>query len=253
MIPAETTTIEKRPRKGRRPTHLGTCQICGKLYVVTESVTPPVIRPHGYDTLKGRSMMRVPCGGSGQQPLEFDSTHTALTLRFLKAQLADLIERRGAMEAGTGPPPGLSGLDALKVRFADDERLAAEQLARDRSLAKTSIDLCNRDIDRLTRMLVTREQAPTLPTLSDLARSEDYRAHVGDVFRGSSDGRLYTIESIVPAPAIAKHGSRKPVRAPHYLCRRNHDGTVHRFLQASITRALKSQGGSLPATGRPPE
>ncbi len=246
-----TTTVEEnapRPRKGRRPSHIGTCQICGKRYVVTEAVTPPVIRAHGYDTIKGRTAMRVPCGGSGQQPLEFDSSHTALTLRFVKAQLADLLERQAAIEAGTGPPPGLSGLNALKVRFSNGaEHIAEKQRMLDRGLAIANINRCNREINLLTRLLVTRDASGMLPTLAQRGSLP----RIGDLFR-CGDGRLYTVESTIPVPAIARHSTRCSIRAPHYLCRSS-DGSLHRFLQATITRALNSQGGSLPRIGRPTE
>ena len=66
MIPADAATTAPRPRKGRRPSHLGTCQVCGKPYVICESVTPPEIRAHGYERIRGQSeALRVPCEGSG--------------------------------------------------------------------------------------------------------------------------------------------------------------------------------------------
>jgi len=248
MIPAELTT--PRPRKGRRPTHLGTCQICGKRFVVVEAVTPAVIRSHGYDTFRDSKALRVPCAGSGKQPLEFDTGETALTLRFLRKQLADLMERKAAMEAGTGPPPGLTGVNALKVRFAAATEIADLQRVRDSNLVQVRMDACNREIDLLTRLLTTRATTPSLHTATSLRHAGLPR--IGDLFR-KNDGRLYVVESTVPVPPIGKHGSRRPIRAPHYLCRCQADGTLHRFLQSTITRALNNQGGSLPKIGRPNE
>jgi hypothetical protein len=250
--PLDTDQAAPRPRKPRRPTHLGTCQICGKLFVVTETVTPPVIRPHGYDTYKAHKGMRIPCGGAGQPPLEFESAHAARTLRFCKSQLADLLERRVAIEAGTGPPPGLTGINALKVRFSGATQIAEEQRQRDSNTARIRIEGLNRDINLMTRLIATRAVAPTtLVTVANLRRGGLPR--IGDIFRKNADGRLYTVESTEPAPSISYHGTRRPIKAPHYMCRRTSDGTLHRFLQNTITRALKNQGGSLPPIGRPPE
>jgi hypothetical protein len=245
------TDTEPRPRKARKPTHLGTCQVCGKLYIVTESAVPPRIRPHGYDTYRAEGRMRIAGGGSGQPPLEFESTHAAMRLRFCKAQLADIISRKAAIEAGTGPPPGLTGINALKVRFAGNTQLAEEQRVRDSAAARIRIEALNTEITLLTRLIATRVATPNLTTVASLRRAGLPR--IGDMFRTNRDGRLYTVESTEPAPAISYHGTRRPIKAPHYMCRRASDGTLHRFLQNTITRALKSQGGSLPPIGRPPE
>lgn len=249
MIPA--AGAEPSPKRKRRETHIGTCQICGKRFVVIESVSPPLLRDHGYETIAARKE-RVPCQGSQQPPLELDSSHGETTLRFLKQQVAGLMERKATVEAGNGPPPGLSGLKALKVRFSEHEayEIAEAQRKRDTSLAQVKINSLNTDISRLTRILALREAKTELDTPATLRLAGLPR--IGDLFRWSNDGKLYKVESTVPAPRIG-NPARRPVKAPHYLCRRQSDNTLHRFLQATITRALNEQGGSLPAKGRPQE
>jgi hypothetical protein len=248
MIPEDVSS--SRPRKVRRLARLGTCQVCGKQYMVAETVDPPHIRPHGYDSYQSkRQGVRIQCDGSGQPPLEFDSTHTESTLRFCRATLPKLIERKEAIALGTAPPIGLTGVDALKVRFSGAAKIEADQRRRDVTLAQWHVAACQKQIDTLTRLLMTRATDPAL-TVQNLRHG---LPRIGDLFRKNSDGRLYTVESTVPVPTIGRYGTSRPIRAPHYMCRRATDGTLHRFLQSTITRALNQQGGSLPPVGRPNE
>lgn len=243
MIPDQVSTSSSpRPRKGRRPARAGTCQICGRLVVVSETVTPPHIRPHGYDSFKTKlAGVRVECTGSEKPPLEFESTHTESTLKFCRAQLIEMQDRQRAIAEGSAPPIGLTGVNALRVRFDGAVKIEADQRRRDVALVQIKIETCQREIDTLTRLLVTRVADPSL-TVRDLRHC---LPRIGDLFRKNSDGRLYRVESTEPAPAISRFGSRRPVRAPHYWCRCDADGTLHRFLQSAVTRALNSQGGTL--------
>jgi hypothetical protein len=216
---------------------------------VSETATPPHIRAHGYDKYKRKGGVPVRCSGSEYPPLEFDSTQAETTLRYHRSQLADLIERKRGMEDGSLAPEGLTGVAAMKVRFLGAKQIEADQRRRDVVLAQIRIDACQREIDNLTRLLVTRIADPTL-TVQHLRQRVP---RIGDLFRKTSDGALYCVDSVIPAPPIARHGSRRPVKAPHYMCRRVSDGTLHRFLQTAVTRALNEQCGTLTPHGRPPE
>jgi hypothetical protein len=190
---------------------------------------------------------RLICEGAGYLPLELDSTHTLHLIAAREERIKHLTQRREDLKAGTVLPLAMRGAAALKWRFtADADAADSRALKAEIAAIGAKIAQAQRSLRTLRELARTRKGDGTLRT----RRLHGGLPKVGDLFR-PQDGMLYTVEYTQEQPRIAHYGRQHAIRAPHYFCRRAVDGTVRRFLQGTITRALAEQGGSLTSEGRP--
>lgn len=221
-------TLIKRRRRARAS--LGTCQICGKTIAIAASLSTPVIRVHGYEKQRGE---RVPCYGSGEQPLEHSKDCARRALIYYGGQVTELKARAEAIRSGTAPPPGLRGINALKARMNSDQGLEDAQRLTDMLAIETQIAQMAAKVDMLDRLLLT-EASGTLKS------SRAVHARIGDIIRRGCDGKVYEILDIEPGIPIL--GRRKP--SDTFICAAI-DGVKKRLTAHEVTRALREIGQSL--------
>jgi hypothetical protein len=223
--------MENQKRRNRKPTVYGTCQVCGEVIALAVSADPHIVVKHGYATT-GHRHNPESCHGSGQPPIEVSREFGESIARTYRKQLRELQAVNHDVTIEASPPPGLSGAEALRARFAGEtENLAAKR-------AQATVKLREKIVD-LEKALRTVENVLITGSSMNVTRRRGSPTHrLQSLFRRTKDSRVYVV--------IEEDTNTMGTGRTTYRCRDVENGKLIRVTKNELTRALNDQGESKP-------